>query len=205
MLCKAAPAARFLTLFFCLLLLCAVAGYYLPALAVHTAGPPPLFRLHVIARSDDPADQALKLAVRDAVLAQLDPLLAECGSPVEASAVTAANLDLVSQAAADCLRMAGCPDPVRAEVGRYHFPRKIYGQFVAPAGEYLALRVIIAEGRGANWWCVLYPPLCLSERTGAVVLPEAAGERPAGQKPPVEIRSKLWDWLWGTPGSGVAE
>lgn len=140
-----------------------------------------MVRLHVVAADDTSKAQALKLEVRDACLAAARALLADCESAEEAWDRVNGRLDILTQAAQDEARANGYGGPVRAETGEYDFPDRLYGDTLVPAGRYRALRVVIGEGRGKNWWCVLYPSLCLPEdcRDGA----------------PVKFHSALLDWL----------
>ena len=127
-----------------------------------TAASRELVRLHVVADADDDASQALKLEVRDAVLAQTQALLSGCGGADEASAALAGRLSELERAAADCLTAHGCDLPVRAELGVFDFPDRDYDGVTVPAGRYRALRIVIGSGQGHNWWCVLYPTLCVT-------------------------------------------
>ncbi len=121
-----------------------------------------VLRLHVIARSDDREDQATKLRVRDAVLAELGPLLRQAGSMEEARRITAARLPALEALAE---RVSG--GEARAELGREHYPTRSYDGFSLPAGKYESLRVTLGEGEGRNWWCVVYPLLCSHGRETA--------------------------------------
>ena len=108
-----------------------------------------VIRLHVLANSDSEADQALKLRVRDAVLAEAEELLR-------------AHLYDLAAAGAEVVGEAGYSYPVTASlVHDYWFPPKTYTDFALPAGAYTALRIEIGAGGGQNWWCVVFPPLCL--------------------------------------------
>lgn len=109
-----------------------------------------LTRLHVLANSDEPADQQLKLQVRDAVLA---------ASEGEAE-LDEALLDKLQCAAQQTVERAGYDYPVRVSRERCYFDTRQYETFSLPAGYYDAVRVVIGEGAGKNWWCVIYPPLC---------------------------------------------
>lgn len=119
-----------------------------------------VIRLHVIANSDSPEDQALKLRVRDRVLAQAQELLEQSADMAQAREVLTSALPELTREAQQVLAAAGCGDGVRARLEQAEFPTKDYDGFSLPAGKYLALRVIIGEGRGQNWWCVVFPPLC---------------------------------------------
>ena len=141
-------------------------------------------RLHVIAADDTPAAQALKLKVRDAVLAAARELLRDADSADAAWHLTGEGMDALEAAALACARSAGYAGPVRCEIGVFPFPSRTYGDVFVPAGNYRALRVILGEGEGRNWWCVLYPSLCDPERM--------EGE-------PV-FYSAIWEWLKGWLG-----
>lgn len=119
-----------------------------------------LIRLHVIANSDEAEDQRLKNEVRDEILAHLGSSVAEAGSIREVRTRLQGQLEDIRRVAENRLREAGSADPVRVEYGVFPFPVKGYGSLVLPAGEYEAVKVVIGEGRGSNWWCVLFPPLC---------------------------------------------
>lgn len=119
-----------------------------------------VIRLHVIANSDSPEDQALKLRVRDRVLARAQELLEQSADMAQAREVLTSALPELTREAQQVLAAAGCGDGVRARLEPAEFPTKDYDGFSLPAGKYLALRVIIGEGRGQNWWCVVFPPLC---------------------------------------------
>ena len=135
-----------------------------------------VIRLHVLANSDGEEDQALKLKVRDAVLARAGELLAGVDTLEGAETVLAASLDDLARHAAACLAENGSAYPVRVTLGREQYPTRYSEKLAFPAGEYLSLRVLIGKGAGQNWWCVLFPPLCLSAATAkGDVTPLAAG------------------------------
>lgn len=119
-----------------------------------------LIRLHVIANSDSPQDQALKLSVRDQLLASFGQAIQETSSLEEARIVINESLDDLEAAALSEIHRQGYDYPVKAQLGTFTFPTKAYGDMVYPAGSYEALRLVIGEGKGANWWCVMFPPLC---------------------------------------------
>ena len=122
--------------------------------------PDKLLRLRVVAESDSGADQADKLLVRDAVLRSLRPLIADCGSLEEARAVTAAALPLLAEAAGEALGDRALPLVLR--LGQEDCPLRPYEDFTLPAGQYETLTVTLGSGEGHNWWCVVFPPLCLA-------------------------------------------
>ena len=124
-----------------------------------------VIRLHVLANSDSEEDQALKLLVRDAVLFDAQAILQDTKTCEEAEAVLTAHLDQLERTAAECLRQNGSADPVTVTLGEEEYPTRVYENLAFPSGEYLSLRVMIGEAAGQNWWCVLFPPLCLSAAT----------------------------------------
>lgn len=121
-----------------------------------------VLRLHVVAHTDDPADQAVKLKVRDRVLAYAAPLVADAANPADAAARLRAHLPALEDEARAVLRAEGFDLPARAEFTDMFFPTKTYPGFALPAGSYEALRITLGDGGGQNWWCVVFPPLCLA-------------------------------------------
>ncbi len=122
-------------------------------------------RLHVLANSDSEEDQARKLRVRDAVLCVTTPLVENCTSQEEAMATLQAHLSDLEAAARAVLDAEGCEDAVSVILGEEEYPTRTYESCCFPAGTYVSLRVCIGEAAGQNWWCVLFPPLCLSAAT----------------------------------------
>ncbi len=129
-----------------------------------------LIRLHVVANSDQTTDQAVKLEVRDAILKASGDLftgeMPGVAPPDEAVLVVQQNLPLFKRVAENVLAANGYGYPVDVEFGTFAFPERAYGPLVLPAGSYEALRVILGEGQGANWWCILFPPLCYLDVVG---------------------------------------
>lgn len=121
-----------------------------------------VIRLHVLANSDSKEDQALKMKVRDTVLDYTAPLLAGVNDKEEAAARLQAALPELERVCAAQIRALGYSASVSVELGEEKYPRRTYESLALPAGEYLSLRVSIGEAKGQNWWCVLFPPLCLS-------------------------------------------
>ena len=120
-----------------------------------------VIRFHVIANSDSREDQALKLAVRDRVLEQAQTVYPENATLPQARAALEGALDQLAQAGQAVVEEQGYDYQVTARMEQCWFPTKEYDGFALPAGEYTALRVVIGEGQGQNWWCVAFPPLCL--------------------------------------------
>lgn len=128
-----------------------------------------LIRLHVIANSDSVQDQVLKYRVRDTVLQTMAAKFEGMESRAAARDILKDNLDDIGQAAESTIKSSGFDYPVQVAWGDYRFPEKTYelarggngaSSLTLPAGNYEAIRVVIGDGRGANWWCVLFPPLC---------------------------------------------
>ena len=134
-----------------------------------------VIRLHVIANSDSPEDQALKLRVRDRVLARAQEILEQSADMEQAEQALEGSLEELSAAGRQVAEDWGCDYPVTAQLTRCWFPTKEYDGFALPAGEYLALRVIIGEGAGQNWWCVVFPPLCTAASSDVPETALAAG------------------------------
>ncbi len=119
-----------------------------------------LLRLHVIANSDAPGDQQAKLEVRDRIIRELGDEIRVMDSKQQVIDFIRNNKGRIEQIARDQLKSSGKNYDVKAETGSFVFPTKLYGNLALPAGEYDALRVVLGEGKGANWWCVMFPPLC---------------------------------------------
>lgn len=153
----------------CVLALTLISG----AAALHTQASlaDKVVRLHVLANSDSVADQALKLKVRDVVLAQATEALRGAKDQEEAQRRLTVLLPELEAAAEAVVTENGYGYSVQAELAETAFPTKEYDGFALPAGEYLALRVRIGEAAGRNWWCVVFPPLCT---TAASDVPAAA-------------------------------
>lgn len=122
-------------------------------------------RLHVLANSDSEEDQAVKLKVRDAILAITVPLLQNCETKEEAVALLEENQTLFVEAAKAVLQEEGFDDTVSIEMGLEDYPTRTYDSLCFPAGEYISMRVSLGTGEGQNWWCCLFPPLCLGAAT----------------------------------------
>lgn len=127
-----------------------------------------IIRLHVKANSDTEEDQALKLKVRDRILKETAPLLEKSESIEETRAIVKENLDNIKSIAEEVIKEEGKDYKVEVNFGMTSFPTRKYGEMVLPAGEYEALLVTIGEGKGQNWWCVMFPPLCFVEMTHGI-------------------------------------
>jgi stage II sporulation protein R len=128
-----------------------------------------VFRLHVIANSDSAEDQAAKLRVRDAILAYERARMEDAETAEEARARLMEDGAGLLFAAERALAECGMDYGASLEIGTFPFPQREYGAEVYPAGEYAALRVVLGAGKGQNWWCVMFPPLCILELPGGEI------------------------------------
>ncbi len=127
-------------------------------------------RIHIRADSNEERAQAVKYLVRDEIVAYLTPLVAECESKAEALAGIEQRLSQIEQTAKDVLRENGFFYGASATLQTEYFPTRVYDTYTLPAGEYTALIVRLGAGKGDNWWCVVYPPLCFTAPTGQNVV-----------------------------------
>ena len=160
-----------------------------------------LVRFHVVAASDSPRDQALKLAVRDALLEALEPLSQQAENRAQMLEILQRSLPMLKQTAGQTLRRLGCDDIVEISLGEESFPTRFYASFALPAGRYTALRVRLGGAEGHNWWCVCFPSLCSAacvEELDAVAAGAGFSEeelRLITGKEPYVIRFKVLEWL----------
>ena len=167
-----------------------------------------VIRLHVLANSDSDEDQALKLKVRDAILEITAPLVSDCTDQEEAKARLEAHRGELEAAARKVILEQGYDYPVSIAFDTESYPRRTYDSVCFPAGDYLSMRVCIGDAEGQNWWCCLFPPLCLG--TSSVSSKDAeeafvdAGMTPTqykiiteSNKPVYKVRFKLLEILRG--------
>ncbi len=154
-------------------------------------------RLHVVANSDSREDQSLKLQVRDAVLQQVSALTENCQSAQEAKQTIGANLPLIEEAAKQV-----CDEQIKVSLEKEMFETRYYDTFTLPAGEYPSLRVSIGEGKGKNWWCVVFPSLCVPATSDSVEDAALTGgfsreeaQLITGGEEKYELRFKTLEWL----------
>lgn len=124
-----------------------------------------VLRLHVIANSDSEEDQSLKLLVRDSILLDAQELLRGVSTRENAEAIIAQSSDRLRSTAERTVRENGYDYSVEVKLSKEEYPTKNYESCAFPSGEYVSLQIKIGEAEGENWWCVLYPPLCLSAAT----------------------------------------
>lgn len=119
------------------------------------------FRLHILANSDSSADQDIKYALRDYIITDLGYIFRSCKTKDETVMLASRDLPLISERANEFLQRNGCDYRAECRVEKCSFPTRRYGDYTLPAGEYDALRIVLGEGKGHNWWCVLFPSVCL--------------------------------------------
>lgn len=191
---------------FVLLLLCAVVALVLDIEAeMDKVRDDSLIRFHVIANSDTLFDQSVKLKVRDAVIDEINGDLAGAASVQEAGAILKEETPSILKTADAVLAAEGCDYSAAASLGTNVFPTKSYGDLTLPAGKYNAYRIVLGDGRGKNWWCVLYPPLCFVDVTDDVAVAVTTTEdgqkqengivAAGGQPYQLKIKSKLLEFL----------
>ena len=147
-----------------------------------------VLRLHVLANSDSEEDQALKLEVRDALLEAGAGLFEHCTTREEAAALAQEKLPFLEEVAQSTIRDAGYDYGVTVLLDTEEYPTRTYDSICFPAGEYLSLRVVIGDGEGQNWWCVLFPPMCMT----------AASEQKADASIPVGLSSNQYEVITQT-------
>ncbi len=156
-------------------------------------------RLHVIANSDSPYDQQVKLIVKDRALELLNDALLNSDNKKEA--MTRINSELAGLEEGCREVLAGYADyDLKASLGKGAFPTKAYGNMLLPAGDYEALKIVLGEGKGKNWWCVLFPPLCFIDIAGSKeqTVMSSTGDFKSPDKPDkeeIQIRLKINELL----------
>ncbi|MDQ0177544.1 stage II sporulation protein R [Bacillus chungangensis] len=148
--------------------------------------PEEAIRLRILANSDSSEDQHLKQMVRDAVNIQITKWVESLTSIEDARDVIQANLSELEAIAQQIVASEGKDQAVHIVFDKVLFPTKLYGQYIYPAGEYEAVVITLGEGKGANWWCVLFPPLCFLDISNGESLGPGFGEMNDVESPAVE-------------------
>lgn len=157
-----------------------------------------LLRLHVVANSNSLTDQKIKRKVRDRIMVQTRELFTGVTDAKEAKIVVKENSNYIKSIAKSELDRLDSNYQVKVKLGNFHFPKRTYGNQTLPAGDYNALRIIIGQGRGQNWWCVLFPPFCYID---SVNEQEAKKNFETLEKEEVDIKvkSKLMEYIKANP------
>ena len=163
-----------------------------------------VLRLHIVADSDDPQDQAVKLAVRDALVSEYGQTLSQAESLEQAQELAGRLLPQMLDTARQTAATQGCTLPVTGEVGELSFPAVSYEGYTLPAGEYQAVRIQLGEGEGHNWFCVLYPAVCLDSSVALEEGMSSQQKEMLTHPEDYEIRfalldglMALWNWVTG--------
>lgn len=163
-----------------------------------------VLRLHIVADSDDPQDQAVKLAVRDALVSEYGQTLSQAESLGEAEELAGRLLPQMLDTARQTAAAQGCTLPITGEVGELSFPAVSYEGYTLPAGEYQAVRIQLGEGEGHNWFCVLYPAVCLDSSVALEEGMSSQQKEMLTHPEDYEIRfalldglMALWNWVTG--------
>ena len=127
-----------------------------------------LIRFHVLANSDEEVDQELKLKVRDRLIDNMNDKFKSSESIEETREIVKKNIKEMKEIALEEIKKNGKDYSVDIKLEPHEFPTKSYGDFTLPAGEYEAVRVLIGEAKGENWWCVMFPPLCFVDAKSAL-------------------------------------
>lgn len=173
--------------------------------------PDRLFRLHILANSDSDEDQNLKYALRDYLLEDMEEAFTGCVTAEDAKQMAKERLPEITKKAQQFIRDSGYDYEITASVENVYFTTRRYGNTVVPAGNYDALRILIGEGKGQNWWCVMFPPLCLGaveeyvKTENDLILFNPSVSRPNSlskeaseaveQQPKVTVKFALFEWL----------
>lgn len=163
-----------------------------------------IIRFHVIANSDDDDDQKLKLKVKDKVIESLYPYLNQSNSIEESRKIIIDKEDEIIKIANSVIKEEGYNYNISIKLERDNFPEKEYGSIVLPQGNYEAFKIIIGNGNGKNWWCVMFPPLCFvdvtkgqveEDKTKNELDEEIAKDEDENGEEEIEIKSKLFEWI----------
>ena len=153
-----------------------------------------VLRLHIPANSDSAEDQAVKLALRDYILEEYSNELSACGDLATAEKTAASLLPEIEEKCTAFLHENGFSYGARAELTTMYFTTREYDRLILPAGEYRALRITLGSGEGHNWWCVIFPQLCLP----AVSEPDSNAEAVLdsfGKPQKITVKFALYEWL----------
>ncbi len=157
-----------------------------------------VLRIHILADSDSEYDQSLKLKVRDEILSYTEGLYSNVTSKEEAIEITKEHMNQIISTAKRTLQAHGSQKEVKAEILDMNFNTRYYDDITMPSGSYTALRVTIGSGEGKNWWCVMYPSLCLYTSSDAKSFEEELTDKQyevITQKPKYEFKLKILEYF----------
>lgn len=174
-----------------LCLLCSLVGVYGQAQGVRDS----VVRLHILANSDSTADQTLKLQVRDALTDAAAGWLDGAENSAQALTLAERHLPQLQAVAEQTVAAAGAAYPVRVELKNLYFTTRQYDSVTLPAGRYDAVQVTLGEGRGQNWWCVVFPPFCAGAATRAETVLSPGQQAYVENGSRYEVRFKVVEWL----------
>lgn len=174
------------TIYIFVLILSTILSLYIPKNEVTASNeiiiPNDAIRLRILANSDSEKDQELKRKIRDAVNEEITKWVAELTSKEEAKTLLKAKQEDIQQIAEQVMKTEGGNQSVKVAFDKVTFPTKLYGEFLYPAGEYEAILITLGKGEGANWWCVLFPPLCFLDFSNGVAVSEGFEEEEKEEK-----------------------
>ncbi len=152
--------------------------------------PSEAIRLRILANSDMEEDQAIKRKVRDEVNKHITEWVSDLTSIEEARTLIKSKLPEVQEIAERVVKEEGSNQSVKTDFNKVDFPTKLYGQFLYPAGEYEAILITLGDGDGANWWCVLFPPLCFLDFSNGVAVSDGFEEEPKEQEEKLAVQDE---------------
>ena len=182
---------QFASLYIVTLCLLTIGSLYLPHVEAKVTSetmiiPNEAIRLRILANSDSEQDQQIKRDIRDEVNVNITEWVADLTSLDEARNVIKSHLGDIQEIAESYVEKHGVEQSVKVEFGSAQFPTKLYGQYLYPAGEYEAIVITLGEGSGANWWCVLFPPLCFLDFANGTAVSMTPMEEDAEQEEQVK-------------------
>ncbi len=163
-----------------------------------------VLRLHILANSDSEEDQTLKLRVRDKIIEHAGNFLDGVNDKETAQSLTANNLENIAKIAEEEIAAQGFNYPVSVEITDMYFPTRKYDDITLPAGHYDALRVLIGNGEGKNWWCVIFPQMCLgsaieNEKAETILTDSENDIINNGEQ--FEVKFKIVEWYYALKGT----
>ncbi|MDY0404551.1 stage II sporulation protein R [Virgibacillus sp. 179-BFC.A HS] len=157
--------------------------------------PDEAIRLRILANSDEKQDQQIKRLVRDEVNKKISNWVEDISDIDEARKLIQHNIPEIESVVEKTLQKANADNRYTVEYGKnVVFPTKMYGSYVYPAGEYEAVLITLGKGKGANWWCVLFPPLCFLDFSNGTSVAEASVDEPKEEEE-VEVKFFLFEWI----------